>query len=143
MAIVYAKKKIRGRNWMLEWLFPKMIRETRCKECGRPFLEHPEREPKHRFEEGRNMATKKEPTHEIRFGSVRATIWHYDSSSGERWFSVITSRPNKDKRDLAKAIAAANLWVEQHADDQPNRVIVTKVVGSDTEKSPKGKRRPA
>ena len=89
------------------------------------------------------MATKLEPTHEIRFGAVRATIWHYDSSSGERWFSVITSRPNKDKRNLAKAIAAANLWVEQNADDQPNRVIVTKVAGSDAEQSPKGKRRPA
>lgn len=45
MAIVYRRKKIRGRYPILELLFPKKIRETRCSECGRPFLEHPEREP--------------------------------------------------------------------------------------------------
>jgi hypothetical protein len=53
MAIAYVKKKApRKRLWIVEWLFPKMIRETRCTECGRPFLEHPEREPMQRFEQG-------------------------------------------------------------------------------------------
>ena len=53
MAIAYKIKKApRKRLPILEWLFPKMIRETSCKECGRPFLEHPDREPTHRFEEG-------------------------------------------------------------------------------------------
>ena len=85
------------------------------------------------------MATKKKPTHEIRFGAIRATIWTNVSSSGERWYTVITSRRYKDKQeqwqdscafsvqhlpDVAKAFEAANLWIEQHSISPETRAFV-------------------
>ncbi len=49
MTIAMKRKKTRGRLPLLEFLFPKHIRETKCPSCGVPFLEHPDREPTHRF----------------------------------------------------------------------------------------------
>jgi hypothetical protein len=49
MAMAMTRKRIPGRKPIFEWLFPKKVRETRCSKCGRPFLEHPDREPTHRF----------------------------------------------------------------------------------------------
>ena len=109
MAIAYAKKKIRGRNWMLEWLFPKMIRETRCKECGRPFLEHPEREPKHRFEEGNvelflyenQIAFRKE-------WKLRVGVWC--TSHDSYYFGQLFSKENL--KSLQRVLAEAVEFVE-------------------------------
>jgi hypothetical protein len=45
----------------------------------------------------RNMEEKKnQPVHEIRLGSIRASIWGNCSKSGGTWFSVTTSRAYKD-----------------------------------------------
>lgn len=49
MTIAMKRKKTRGRLPILELLFPKRIRETKCPTCGVPFLEHPDREPTQPF----------------------------------------------------------------------------------------------
>lgn len=40
------------RKGLFNYLFSKGIREIRCQECGRPFLEHPRRVPTSRFVSG-------------------------------------------------------------------------------------------
>ena len=47
------KFRTRLRKAILSLLFPTRLRETRCDECGRPFLEYPERNPTRRFEHGK------------------------------------------------------------------------------------------
>jgi hypothetical protein len=49
MTIALKRKKTKGRLPILNLLFPKLIRETKCPTCGLPFLEHPDREPTHRY----------------------------------------------------------------------------------------------
>ncbi len=49
MTIAMKRKKTRGRLPIPEFFFPKNIRETKCPSCGVPFLEHPDRDPTHRF----------------------------------------------------------------------------------------------
>lgn len=75
------------------------------------------------------MATKKRPTHEIRFGAIRATIWANENRDGSRWYSVTLGRLYKDNSgqwqiaqhfkmrnmpDVARAAATAQDWMEQH-----------------------------
>lgn len=45
-------KRTKERRGILQLLFPKKTREYRCGECGRPFLEHAEREPEFRVNKG-------------------------------------------------------------------------------------------
>ena len=52
MAIAKGKTNTQKRKGIFELIFPKKIRESRCDECGRPYLEHPEREPTERFAKG-------------------------------------------------------------------------------------------
>ncbi len=102
------------------------------------------------------MAQKKKPIHEIRFGAIRATIWANDTSSGDRWYTVITSRQYKDEQDhwqvthsfkvqhlpnLAKAIEAANLWIEQHSVTPEAKRLVSDLVKRATNSSRKTERR--
>jgi hypothetical protein len=76
------------------------------------------------------MATRTMPTHEIRFGAIRATIWTNRSTSGEQWYCVTVSRFYKDSHDkwqethsfkmqhlpdVAQAVEAAGRWIEQHS----------------------------
>ncbi len=50
--VLKRKKRPRKRNFLRDLFFPELIRERQCRVCGRPFLEHPEREPYQRCEEG-------------------------------------------------------------------------------------------
>lgn len=74
------------------------------------------------------MATKKRPSHEIRFGAIRATIWANENRDGSRWHSVTLGRLFKDDQgqwqvaqhfklqhlpDVARAAATAQDWIEQ------------------------------
>ena len=72
--------------------------------------------------------SKQQPTHEIRLGSIRATIWENQTTNGTR-FNVTVSRLYKDGdewkqtdsfgRDdlqlLAKVIDLAHTWIFQQA----------------------------
>ncbi len=42
------------------------------------------------------MGESNKPTHEIRYGNVRASIWMNKSSIGEVWYTVTTSRLYKN-----------------------------------------------
>ncbi len=49
MAMAKKQEKTNRRHPLIEFLFPEKVREISCCECGRPYLEHPERTPTHRF----------------------------------------------------------------------------------------------
>lgn len=70
------QKKVRGRPPILEWLFPVKIRETKCPKCGSPYLEHPDREPTHRFV-SQNIELMLYATYRFggRYFSVRVGAW--------------------------------------------------------------------
>ncbi|MDZ4852065.1 MAG: hypothetical protein SGI77_22485 [Pirellulaceae bacterium] len=104
------------------------------------------------------MAEKKKPTHEIRLGAIRATIWANETYLGDRWFNVTTSRSYKDDQgqwqetysyaknhlsDLRKAIDAADLWIEQNVDRSQRSpiVFVDDQVEGVAEQSPQKKKR--
>ncbi len=106
------------------------------------------------------MAEKKKPTHEIRLGAIRATIWANESSSGDRWFNLIIGRSYKDDQgqwhetnsypeshvsDLCNAANATKLWFEQHR-KPPNAsstVLAYEQADGVAEQSPKPKKRRA
>jgi len=68
---------------------------------------------------------KKQPTHEIKLGSIRATIWANDTEDRETWFNVTISRLYKSndewkdttsfRRDdlpiVVKALDMAYSWI--------------------------------
>lgn len=72
--------------------------------------------------------TKQQPIHEIRMGSIKATIWENETSSGTR-FNVTVSRIYKDGEEwkqtesfgrddlqlLAKVVDLAHTWIFQQA----------------------------
>ncbi|MDZ4848513.1 MAG: hypothetical protein SGI77_04415 [Pirellulaceae bacterium] len=85
------------------------------------------------------MATKKKPTHEIRFGAIRGTLWSNASSSGEEWPCVTLSRRYKNDQDqwqesnsytesqlldLLKTATAALQWMRSTAASQPVESMV-------------------
>jgi hypothetical protein len=49
MAIANNHKKTRRWSSLFDFLRPEQPLEKCCPECGRPYLEHPERAPTHRF----------------------------------------------------------------------------------------------
>ena len=71
------------------------------------------------------MGEKKRPTHEIRLGRIRATIWMNQTQDADVWFNVTVSRLFKDdgkwrdsdsfRRDdlpvVAKAVDMAYEWI--------------------------------
>ena len=74
------------------------------------------------------MAQENKPCHEIWMDNIRATIWANESSTGETWYSVTTSRIYRDDsgqrhesksysfRDLPsleRAVNATFIWIEQ------------------------------
>ena len=72
--------------------------------------------------------SKKQPAHEIRMGSIRATIWENQTTNGTR-FNVTVSRLYKDGEEwkqtdsfgrddlqlLAKVIDLAHTWIFEQA----------------------------
>lgn len=75
------------------------------------------------------MAEKNKPKHEIRFGTVRASIWMNVSGRGEVWYSVTTSRLYKNANEqwqsahsfrmreipmLTAALMSACNWIVEH-----------------------------
>ncbi len=104
------------------------------------------------------MAEKKMPTHEIRLGAIRATIWANETASGNRWHVVTISRSYKDDQgqwqamhsyakhhlsDLVKVIEAADQWITQHSLVSQVEDVVMEPVVKTIEKSPSKKRRAA
>jgi hypothetical protein len=104
------------------------------------------------------MVQKKMPTHEIRLGAIRATLWANETASGDRWYVVTTSRSYKDDRgqwqavhsyakhhlsDLVKAIEAADQWIEQNSIVSQVEDLVAEPVVKALTKSPSKKRRAA
>ena len=104
------------------------------------------------------MAQNKKPTHEIRLGAIRATIWANETASGDRWFVVTTSRSYKDDQgqwqamhsyakhhlsDLAKVIEAADQWIAQHSLVSQVENVVMEPVIKTMEQNPSKKRRAA
>lgn len=96
------------------------------------------------------MATKKKPIHEIWLGAIRATIWANDSSSGERWYTLTTSRMHKDSNDqwqsthtfkvqhlpaLARAIASAHAWIEQRTVEPEAKQLIKDLLHAATSKN--------
>lgn len=101
------------------------------------------------------MAQNNAPTHEIRIGNIRATIWTNESSTGEIWYSVSTSRIYQDDRGqwhdsrsfalrdlptLASAVNVAGSWIEgqleRGARQRPGRETVVETSAS-TNQRPK------
>jgi len=89
------------------------------------------------------MASKKKPTHEIKFGAIRAYIWTNVNRDGSRWYTITPGRLFKgnDRKwqlaqsyklqhlpDLLKAIAAAQEWVEQRSVGQVAKSLIDKLV---------------
>lgn len=75
------------------------------------------------------MAEKNKPKHEIRYGTVRASIWMNESCRGEVWYSVTTSRLYKKANEqwqsahsfrmreipmLTAALMSACNWIVEH-----------------------------
>jgi hypothetical protein len=104
------------------------------------------------------MEQKKMPTHEIRLGAIRATIWANETASGDRWHVVTTSRSYKDDQgqwqavhsyakhhlsDLVNAIEAAKQWIEQHSYVPQVEDLVMEPVVKTVSQGPSKKRRAA
>ncbi|MDX1926245.1 MAG: hypothetical protein SFV81_07000 [Pirellulaceae bacterium] len=107
MAIAMVKQKTRGRNWVLELLFPKMIRETQCKVCGRPFLEYPDREPTRRFVRGNvELFLYEDKLDQKKVLSMRVGVWR---KSHNYFFGQLFSR--EDFSDLHRVITEALIFV--------------------------------
>lgn len=76
------------------------------------------------------MGEKKRPTHEIRLGRIRATIWQNQTADAEVWFNVTLSRLFKEdgqwrdsesfRRDdlpiVTKAVDMAYDWIWKRQD---------------------------
>lgn len=82
----------------------------------------------------RNMKQKEnQPVHEIRLGSIRASIWVNQSKTGKPWFSVTTSRAYKDGNGawndsrsfrnydlptLGSVLESAQQWIREQVDSE-------------------------
>lgn len=82
MTIAMKRKKTRGRLPILEFLFPKHIRETSCPSCGVPFLEHPDRVPTHRFcNKDVELLMYSKHSHSRKDYRVRVGVWRLSRDS--------------------------------------------------------------
>ena len=82
MTIAMKRKKTRGRLPILEFFFPKRIRETKCPSCGIPFLEHPDREPTHRFaNKDVELLMYSKHSHSRKDYRVRVGVWRLSQDS--------------------------------------------------------------
>lgn len=94
----------RRRKGLLHWLFPERIRESKCNECGRPYLEHPEREPKYRIVQGQVEVL----LYEDKFGmgteyKMRVGVWY----AGRHGFHLGQLYSSEHMHDLQRAVSKA------------------------------------
>lgn len=76
--VLKRKKRPRKRNFLRDLFFPERVRERQCRVCGRPFLEHPEREPLQRFEEGNvELLLYKDATTLRTQYRIRVGVWRF------------------------------------------------------------------
>lgn len=115
MSIVYVKKKQPKRMPILEWLYPKKIRETKCSECGRPFLEYPDREPHHRFKAGDvDLHLYQESARGQFTFRLRVGVWQKDKDS--YYYAQLISRTYFE--DLQAALAETIEYVRRCEEEE-------------------------